>query len=54
MELHFPAWELDIDKHMVIHLAESVKVRGPRGQQPYGRTSDSGTDVAMEVPEQPA
>jgi hypothetical protein len=29
MELHFPAWELDINRHMVIHLAESVPVRGP-------------------------
>lgn len=29
MELHFPAWELDINRHMVLHLAESVEVRGP-------------------------
>ena len=29
MELIFPAWELDINRHMVLHLAESVKVRGP-------------------------
>ena len=29
MELHFPAWELDINRHMVVHLAESVKARGP-------------------------
>lgn len=29
MELHFPAWELDINRHMVLHLAESVPIRGP-------------------------
>ena len=29
MELTFPAWELDINRHMILHLAESIKVRGP-------------------------
>ncbi len=29
MKLHFPAWELDINRHMVLHLAESVPIRGP-------------------------
>ena len=29
MELHFPAWELDINRHMILHLAESVPTRGP-------------------------
>ena len=29
MELHFPAWELDINRHMVLHLVESIKARGP-------------------------
>ena len=29
MELHFPAWELDLNRHMVLHLAESIPAQGP-------------------------
>lgn len=29
MELEFPAWELDMNRHMIIHLAESIPLRGP-------------------------
>lgn len=29
MELEFPAWELDINRHMVLHLAESVPAQRP-------------------------
>ena len=29
MELEFPAWELDINRHMVLHLAERISIQGP-------------------------
>lgn len=29
MELYFPAWELDINRHMIIHLPEQIVSRGP-------------------------
>ena len=29
MELHFPAWELDINRHMIIHLPEHIVSKGP-------------------------
>ncbi|CAL8470203.1 g9745 [Coccomyxa elongata] len=29
MELEFPAWELDINRHMILHLAESIPAQGP-------------------------
>lgn len=29
MEVEFPAWELDMNRHMIIHLAESIPMRGP-------------------------
>ena len=29
MELEFPAWELDINRHMMIHLAERIPTQGP-------------------------
>jgi hypothetical protein len=29
MELFFPAWELDINRHMIIHIPEQITSRGP-------------------------
>ena len=29
MELGFPAWELDINGHMVLHLAERISIQKP-------------------------
>jgi hypothetical protein len=29
MEIEFPAWELDINRHMVLHLAERINTHGP-------------------------
>ena len=29
MELEFPAWELDINRHMILHLAERTPTQGP-------------------------
>jgi hypothetical protein len=29
MELHFPAWEMDINRHMIIHMPEHIASKGP-------------------------
>ena len=29
MELHLPAWELDINRHMVLHLVHAIEDNGP-------------------------
>ena len=29
MEIHFPAWELDLNRHMVRHIAEAILRNGP-------------------------
>ncbi|GAX86133.1 hypothetical protein CEUSTIGMA_g13546.t1 [Chlamydomonas eustigma] len=29
MEIHFPAFELDINRHMILHIARDITIRGP-------------------------